>query len=143
MNDSILTTHRTTEYTYTLLNNQDEEIARLDGITGGSATLSSATRLRARGSLSMVERGQVIRWGSDRVRVDVRVRSSRGVREWPVGVFLLAAPRRRYVDGGTSWEVELLGKLVVLDEDRVEHTYSVAAGVNVVNQVVALLAVTN
>lgn len=140
MNDPTLTTHRTTEYTYTLLNHQDEEITRLDGITGGSATLSATTRLRARGVLSMVENGQMIRWKSDRVRVDVHVTSSRGVKEWPVGVFLLAAPKLRYVDGGTRREVELLGKLVILDEDRVEHTYSVAAGVNVIEQVIALLA---
>lgn len=139
MNDPILHTHRTTQYTYTLLDHNDEELHQLDGVKQAAITLSATTRLRARGSLSLVDRGQVIRWGSDRVRVDVKVDTRLGTRSWPLGVFLLASPKKQYEDDGLYWDVELLGKLVIVDEDKVDQTFSVPQGMNVVDQVVALI----
>lgn len=139
MNNPIFHTHRTTTYTYTLLNSDDEELYQLDGVTTASITLSASTRLRARGSMSLADLGQEIRWGSDRVRVDIQVSTRFGEYSWPLGVFLLASPKKSYDEAGASWDVELLGKLVVLDEDKVDQTFSVPQGANVVDQVVALI----
>ncbi|WP_115728242.1 hypothetical protein [Actinomyces culturomici] len=124
-----MSAHRQAEYVVRLLDEDDREIRVLDGVTGGSVSLSASTRLRASGSLSIRETGEPIDWLSQRVRIDYE---PVGVEGWPLGVFLLSTPQDAYSDSGRAWDVELLGKLAILDGTAVEATTSVEAGENLV-----------
>lgn len=114
---SSFTAHRQVSIEVMLLDRAEQEKGLLRGVVGGEVTLSAATRLKASGSLELLDLGQDINWASDRVRITYRIR---GGASWPLGVFLLSAPTKTYTDGGASWKVELLSKLFLLDEDCVE-----------------------
>lgn len=135
----VLAAHRQSSYTVTLLDRDDQEIQTLDGVTGGSVTNNVNARLRQSGSLTLTDRGQGVDWASQRVRIDWHVHTRLGDKHWGLGVFLFAAPKLSQHDGWRQWSVELLGKLTVVDEDKVEGTYSVATGTNVTDLVVSLI----
>ena len=117
MTTSSFTGHRQVAIEVMLLDATEQEKGILQGVIGGEVTLSASTRLKASGSLELLDLGQEINWASDRVRITYRIQ---GGASWPLGVFLLAAPTKTYTDGGASWKVELLSKLTLLDEDCVE-----------------------
>lgn len=127
---SPLSSHRQAEYVVRLLDSEDREIRVLDGVTAGSVSLSAATRLKASGQLSIRETGETIDWLSQRVRIDyVPV----GIDPWPLGVFLLSTPQDSHSDSGLRWDVDLLGKLAVVDGASIEQTLSIPAGANYVS----------
>mgnify|MGYP000902892572 CR=1 FL=1 len=124
-----MSSHRQAEFVVRLLDEQDQEIRVLDGVMGGSVSLSATTRLRASGQLSIQETGEEIDWLSHRVRIDYE---PVGMEPWSLGVFLLSSPQDSHSESGTSWDVDLLGKLAVLDGDSIEQTLAVPAGTNLV-----------
>lgn len=115
--NSSFVSHRQVSIEVMLLDRAEQEKGLLRGVVGGEVTLSASTRLKASGSLELLDLGQEINWASDRVRITYNIA---GGASWPLGVFLLAAPTKAYTDGGASWKVELLSKLTLLDEDCVE-----------------------
>lgn len=123
-----LSTHRRGGYQVTLLDMGDRTVRRLDGVTGGSVTLSNSTRLRASGTLNLTEACGPIDWMTQRVRIDY---TANGV-SWGLGVFLLSAPTRSYSGTGSTWSVDLSSPLAVPDADCVDTTFTVKAGSNLV-----------
>lgn len=123
-----LSTHRQGGYRVTLLDKGDRVVRRLDGVTGGSVTLSNSTRLRACGSLNLTQACGDIDWMTQRVRIEYK---ANGV-SWGVGVFLLSAPTRSYSEVGSKWSVDLSSPLAVPDADCVDSTFIVKAGTNLV-----------
>lgn len=126
---SALDTHRQADYTVTLLDWGDRVVRRLDGVTGGSITLSNSTRLRASGSLNLTEACGPIDWMTQRVRIDYTANGQ----TWGLGVFLLSAPTRSYGEVGSTWSVDLSSPLALPDADCVDRTYTVKAGSNLVD----------
>lgn len=124
-----MTSHRQASFVVRLLDAQDREIRVLDGVTGGSVQLSATTRLRASGELTIRATGEQIDWLSQRVRIDYE---PEGMQGWPLGVFLFGAPKESASDEGRSWQVELLGKLAILDSASTEKTLTIPAGANLV-----------
>lgn len=123
-----LSTHRQGDYRVTLLDVGDRVVRRLDGVTGGSITLSNSTRLRASGSLNLTQACGDIDWMTQRVRIEYK---ANGV-SWGLGVFLLSAPTRSYSEVGSTWSVDLSSPLAVPDADCVDSTFTVKAGTNLV-----------
>lgn len=133
-----LTEHRSPRWRCELLDETDAPIGRLDGIEGGNIELAALGRLGASGSLTLLDRGQRIDWMSHRVRFSYDP-GVRGVAPWNVAVMLLTSPTARHKAGHRIWEVELLSKLGVLDEDTVDTTYSLAEGAEIIPAVLALI----
>lgn len=123
-----LSTHRQGGYRVILLDMGDRVVRRLDGVTGGSVTLSNSTRLRASGSLNLTQACGPIDWMTQRVRIEY---TANGV-SWRLGVFLLSAPTRTYSEVGSTWSVDLSSPLAVPDADCVDSTFTVKAGTNLV-----------
>lgn len=119
-----LTSHRQSRYTVTLLDGSDREVRPLGRVTGGRVALSSTTRLRASGQISLLDDGSDIDWSAHRVRIDY----AGGGRSWPIGVFLPSAPTVAYTAVGRGWDVELVSKLALLDADVTESAYTAATG---------------
>ena len=124
-----LDTHRQAGYMVTLLDMGDHMVRRLDGVTGGSITLSNSTRLRASGSLNLTEACGLIDWMTQRVRIDYTANGH----TWGLGVFLMSAPTRSYSEVGSVWSVDLSSPLAVPDTDCVDSTFTVKAGSNLVD----------
>lgn len=118
---------RDPRWSFMLLNRKDQPLGRLDGVTGGSGEVVAQARLGGSASLSIDERGQHIDWQSHRVQVTYDP-GIPGVDPWPRGVYLFTSPSEKHDEFGVSYEVGLLPKLSVIDEDTVEARYSVSPG---------------
>lgn len=62
-----------------------------------------------------------------------------GLPETPLGVFLPTTPTSDWTDGGRKWNVELMDRSAILQQDCVEKTYSVGSGANVLAKVKDLI----
>lgn len=128
-----LTGHRVESHRVELLTRTEASLGDVDGVEGGSLVWDATADLPSGGSLQLVESGQTIDYSSNRVRVWWVVE---GYGEWPLGVFVLAAPATAYSESATSRGVALIDKLTVIADDRLRQTLQVAAGANIVQAVV-------
>jgi hypothetical protein len=120
-----LTTHRVESWRVDLLSGDEAPLGELDGVTGGQIDQNVNATISGGGSLAVVDVAQDVDWLNARVQPWWQVA---GLPAWPLGVFLCSAPTAAYTATGRSWRIELLDKLSVLDQDKVDGSYSVAAG---------------
>lgn len=129
-----LTGNRREHVRVELLTRSEASLGDLDGVTGGNVQWDASAELPGGGSLTLQERDQAVNYSSDRVRpwwvVD-------GYGEWPLGVFVMAAPGKAYDDSGTTRTITLIDKLTVIAEAVLTRTLQVAAGANIIQAVVA------
>lgn len=133
---ALVHSHRQSEYRVTLLDSQNSIIRKLDGVIGGTVSLSSSTRLRASGSLELSEHAMPINWMRDRVKIEY---VPSGMDPWSIGVFLLSAPVRSYSEVGSSWKVDLSSVLAIPDTDCLSSSLTVSKDVPLVKSAADLL----
>lgn len=129
---------RRPSWEYLLLNDLDIPIRALDGVTGGSVEVSATTRLGGSARLTLDDRGQGIDWMRHRLQIRYNP-GIRGVDPWPVGTYLFTSPSMTRHDDRITYQVDLLSKLAILDEDTVEDRYSLAAATPIIPTVVSLI----
>lgn len=129
---------RNIKWRHYLLNDRDERIGVLDGVTGGSVTLQGLTRLGATGSISIDDRGQEIDWLNHRVQ-SVYDPGLPGVEPRQVATMLLSSPEEEWTSWGRTFNVQTWPKTAVIDEDAFPDVYSLPKGANIVDAVVALI----
>lgn|GEM_PF-527084 len=131
-----LLTHRTQSWRVDLLTPRDATVGPLAGVEGFTVEQRLGAVISGGGTLELTDVDQDIDWLSARVQPWWR---ASGV-EWPLGVYLTASPVETWsADGRRTWRVELLDKLAVLDEDKVDGTFSVSAGTVVTDAVRAVI----
>ncbi|MBV7412287.1 hypothetical protein KRX56_06040 [Dermabacteraceae bacterium TAE3-ERU27] len=114
---TLFTGHRVEAYRWLLLDRDDNLVRELDRVEAGQVELNTNTRLRAGGSLTVAEE---LPWMDHRVQPWVSVNGQ----EWPLGVFVFASPKETHQDGAVKYEVELLGKLAVVDGNNLPYTFT-------------------
>lgn len=129
---------RKPSWRFLLLDNRDRELGLLDGVKGGSIEVAALSRLGGNGQLQIDERGQDIDWLSHRVQV-VYNPGIAGVEGWPIATMMFTSPTLRKTATHVSYDVTLLPKMAVIDEDAVTADFTVDTGVNVIDTVVGLL----
>lgn len=128
-----LTGHRVETARVELLTRTEASLGNLDGVAGGRLEWNGNADLPGGGALNLVERGQDINYSSDRVRIWWGANGE----EWPLGVYVLAAPSRLFTDTGTSRALTLIDKLTIVRDDVLVETLQVPAGANIIDAVVA------
>lgn len=127
---ALLTGPRSPRWTFELLNSSDEPIGVIDGVKNPSFEIAATERLGGSAKISIDDRDQGIDWLSHRVRASYD--PGTGYPAWPIGVYLLTSPVMGSAGGRRSWQVGLLTKMVVVDGDQFDETFSVAAGTPIV-----------
>lgn len=138
---STLLTHRQEKWKIDILTEKDALVGSLPGVSSCKIDNSQGATVQSGGILTIVETPGL----ETMVNIqNSRIRAWIGVGEdwWPVGTYLIAAPRRQATSEGASWEVALLDKVSILNQDAVEGSYSLPAGTNVVNAVIDLIVST-
>lgn len=138
-------------FRYDLLDRDESFIGTLDGVVDGSVRFDSWGAVRASGELSLVDTGQKVDWLNTRIRPVAVLESPEGSPplETALGVYLGAAPVEEWKATGRVWQLEIVDKLSILDQDVVVEadgravTYSLPKGSNVVATVKSLIASTN
>lgn len=123
------------KWRFTLLDEQDQPLNDLDGVTGGGCEIVAQSALGGSGTLTLDHRGQHIDWMRHRVRTVF----TDGDLSWPVGVFLLTSPKEKHTGALLTYEVGLLTKMNVIAEDSLEERFSLAAGTPIIQTVVDLI----
>lgn len=126
--------NRESSFRYDLLDTDEQIIGSIDGVNGGSLTWSAGAAVKASGQLDVTD-VDGIDWLHARIRV---WRTVNGV-EWSRGIYIPSAPEDQWTSGVRSWNVELMGKLVLLAKDEQAEYVSVSAGTNPVTKARALL----
>jgi len=119
---------------FLLLDSADRPLRTLDGVTGGSAEIVAQDQLGGSAKLTLDQRGD-IDWMSNRVQAICHDGDS----SWAVGTYLFASPDANHTAFGLTFDVGLLTKMNVIQEDTVEERFSVPAGAAVIPTVVSLI----
>lgn len=127
-----LTGHRSESFRAELLTRSEQSLGDLDGVTGGQLQWNANASLAGGGELTLADTGQDIDFSSDRIRVWWNESGT----EWPLGVFVMAAPSVQYGADSLSRSITLIDKITVIADDCLLQTLQVPAGANVVQAVV-------
>lgn len=134
-----LTGNRRERIRVELLNKEEQSLGYLDGITKGSLTWNANATLPGGGEISVIGRGQLINTSRDRLRVWWELDDEE---PWAMGVYVISAPATQYSADGTSFDLNLIDKLTVINDDTLTETLQYAAGFNVVTAVVQQIQAT-
>lgn len=120
-----------------LLDRFDADMGVLDTVTSGTIDLNANEPLGGSGSLRL-DSVSGIDFRNDRVRV-VFDPDIPGVDPWPIATMRFMSPTQTIDDYGAKYEVKLLPKTQILEAASLPVWYSLPAGTNVVDAIVALI----
>jgi len=126
--------NRVEQYKFELLDESDNYQQDLTTVKGGYIEKSVFNTIRSGGALEIVDDG-TINFYSDRIRVKYMLLVNGSWEEFSLGVFLLATPGKSTDGKAVLREVQMYDKLLVLDQDAVDSSYTIAAGTVVTNAI--------
>lgn len=134
---------RNIEFRYYLLDEEDNPKSpgnsstnRLWNVLSGDISYNSLGRLKSSLTIKILEDELLdIDYMNDRIKPVVVID---GI-EYILGIFLISSPDRSISGTGSERYLTCYSKLKILDNDKVLSRYYVAAGTNVVNEVIRLL----
>lgn len=134
-----LTTNRAQKYVYQLFTTKGAPLGSLGGVLGGSIEWNSTAQVKAGGKLTVTDTGQNIDWLSTRIRPVLQIE---GLPNKYLGLYIPAAPTEKWDLDGRTWDLEILDRTSVIQQDQVDSTYALDAGANIIAAVKALIAST-
>lgn len=139
---------RVTSYRWEVLAHQntvDVLVGTLDGVSGGSLGWTNNQAVKGTGKAEVIDlktaEDGLIKIGDLQLE-SLRLRPVciiKGLPEQPLGVFLVSAAGEQWEETGRVWSLELLDKCTVPDQDKIEESYSVETGADILRTVAALL----
>jgi len=132
--------NRIQTFTYELLDDGEAPKGSLTNVIGGAVEWHANAAVKAGGKISVVRQGTGnVQWLNRRVKITMNIE---GKGSYPLGVFIPSAPVEEWSDTEMIWEVELLDKCSILDNDYVLNAYALDAGTNVTTAVRTLITST-
>lgn len=132
-NSAYLLDERVEKYRVELLTPSETITTTLiNGVRGGKINFSVTGTIPSSGSLDLVVTEEIA-WLSYRVKPYYQILSPTGVllKEYPLGVYLPAAPVTKYTDTEVVQNIELYDKLLILQQDSFEETKTIKIGESV------------
>lgn len=133
--EEILTGNRNTRFYLDVLDQNDAPIARLDGVKDGELDWLSNATVKGGGKLIVKDVEQNINWLTARIKPYMIIA---GLPPQPLGVFLPAEAPESW-GGGHNWNIKLLDKTTILDQDKIKQTFPLPAGTVVTTAIMALI----
>lgn len=131
--------HRQESWRWDILTLDEAPAGTLDGVTDGSLEFNINNTIRGGGSLEWAGQEEPD-WSRIMLQPWFVLKTAEVEIAWPRGVFIPAAPVQEHTDEGVSVNVELYDKLLILDQDKVDRTYTVKAGANVVDTIRSIIS---
>jgi len=130
--------HREESWRWEVLTLEEAPAGTLDGVQAGTLDFSIFNTIKGGGSLTFAGEEEP-NWARIMLQPWYSLHTRQGPIEWPLGVFIPAAPPGTYTDAGKTVDVELYDKLLILDQDKMERTYTVPAGTPVADHIRAMI----
>lgn len=144
MTNNVLTGHRQTDYSYTLLNKALAPVGALSGVRpGGTLEWSASKSVKGSGSLTVV--GQDVDWWQSRIKVTATVTNALPSAveppsvSWDLGVWVPSRPGDDWTPTGKVQTLGLLDLTSILDRTGPVLAYSAPAGAVVTTKVRAII----
>lgn len=117
---------REVSYRFDVLDERNVYQRAATNVSGGSLQNNALSDIK-RGGTFQISEDDNIDWPRERIMPFFRLRMPNGGwAEWPLGVFLLATPKRSVRSVRTIRSVEAYDQLLVLADDRIEDRYVVS-----------------
>ena len=130
--------HRDESWRWDVLTLKEAPAGTLDGVEAGTLEFNVNSTIRGGGTLTWSGLDEPD-WSKILLQPWYVLRTAEMEISWPRGVFIPAAPVDSHSDTGKTVEVELYDKLLILDQDKVDATYTVGKGANVVAAIRAVI----
>lgn len=131
--------HRNEKWRWDILTLTEAPGGQLDGVEDGTLEFNVNNTIRGGGNLTWSGKEEP-EWSKILLQPWYILQTKEGEIGWPRGVFIPAAPVDSHTDTGKTVDVELYDKLLILDQDKVDKTYTVTKGTHVVTAIRILLA---
>lgn len=127
--------NRRVAYKYELLDKNNTHKKWLYTVSSCNIAYQSLTQLKANAKLTMLDDGD-INWLTDRLRIYMVLNGVQTL----LGTFLLSSSGKK-IDkiGNVSRDVEAYSTLQILLDDKIETTYQIAVGTNIINECIRLI----
>lgn len=132
---------RVWDFRYDRLDASNKLLEPVTTMMSATVTNDSLAAIKRKATFTLLDTSG-INYLSDRIKPYARLRMpDGGFVEWPLGVFLLASPKRRATPGNVvTREVAGYDQALVLQQDKVTDRYSIAAGTVVTTAIATLVA---
>lgn len=133
---------RAESWQWRLLDGRTEApIGTLDGVTTGHLDWSIFNRYRMGGTVQWEGTAAGLpSWSTLRLQPVYTAITDEGVISWPMGIYLPSTPRRAYGPTGVEVGVQLFDKSLILDQAKVQSTYTIPAGATVTDALTTLIS---
>jgi hypothetical protein len=131
--------HRRFAFRYELLDKNLNKIGDLNTIKDGEIRQDALSNIKRTASFSLVDTGE-IDFLNDRIKPYVRLLVQNQWVEFPQGVFLLSSPKRKDVISKVERSIDAYDGLLILQEDKFEDRYRIAAGTTYYQAVIDILS---
>ncbi len=125
-----LKTNRAERFRYELLDRFDNFLGEITTVLTAQVTANVFNTIRTGGIIELWETGE-INYYSDRIRIMYGLLVNGAWVEWPLGVFLLGSSGRHTDGKSVLRRIECYDKLIILHQDILDTSYTVAEGVKV------------
>lgn len=138
-----LLSNRDESWRWAMFTRQEAPLGDLDGVSNGTIELNVNSTIRGGGNLTWTGKPEdQPDWLQVRLQPWYVLKVPGGEVTWPISMFIPSAPRANHGDTGTTVSLEIYDKLLILQRDAVEKTYSLAAGVKVTTAIRSLIVST-
>ena len=134
----ILSGNRTISYGYELLDKNDMTIGSVHAY---NCKISNNTEAKIQRVASMqIMETKDIDFIYDRIRPYMQVEANGKKLIYPLGIFLMASPSRKAQGGGVGRTIDCYDKTQILDDDKFDTRYTVAAGTSYTAAVASIVS---
>lgn len=118
------------QYRFTLLTQSEATIRALDGVKTGSIEWNVDAEIRSSGNLTVANQKRIAStdWHSYRIRVEYGFIVDGEEHWYPLGIYLPSAPVTSVEETGTTQDLEIYDKLLVLRQDCLDKTWTFKKG---------------
>ena len=139
-NTAALKAPRIERYRFELLDSDEKVIGELRTVSGGYIDSSIFNTIHSGGTLALVEdEAQEIDYLNDRIKCYYEMYYDGSWISYPLGIYLLSSPNRESSSGYIARNIEIYDKLLILEQDIISASYTVASGTNVVTEVTSII----
>lgn len=131
----ILVGNRFTRFRVDMLDGNENPLGTLDGVTDGELDWLANAMVKGAGNLKVEDTGQSIDFLTVRFKPYMLIE---GLPDQPLGIFLVSEAPDEW-SPGRIWEVGLLDKTTILDQDTLAETYALPAGTVATDEVISLI----
>jgi hypothetical protein len=130
--------HRRFSFRYELQDKDLRKIGDLHTVKDGEVRQDAFATIKRTASFSLIDTGE-IDFLNDRIKPYVQLLVNGQWVDFPQGVYLLSSPKKKDIIGSIERNIDAFDGLLILQEDKFETRYRIAAGISYYQAIIGIL----